>query len=1013
MSIELIIAPPATGKTETCLQRIQSLRKDHPIAKVWVIVPDRLQAAAFRRRLAANGGALGVKVGRFPDLLKTFLEKAGTFHPLASIPLINRLIREVVNTAVSEGSIPYYAPLQPFPGFILSLRDSFAELKRGMVTPSKFAEFTKSGSLAQTDLASLYARYQEKLETLSWADAEDITLQAIKIIEQNATIAEAIDLLVVDGFDSFNLSQHALLKGLTTRVKRVIVTIPGVRASVRQAHHRFNDSIERLIDELSPEITTIDNPPSLPPPLARIEKYLFDSLISAPISTPVPLLLEARSPTEEAREAIRWIKKMVIREKIPLSACAIFTPNPSAYHSLLRASAEEAGVPIRFTLDDSLEQSPAITSLINLLSLPGRKYSSRYLLNSLRSPYFDFNLEDETIDTYERVSRVGQIVEGRDQWEEVWERLAASSPLERFNLDDERNAPSLPRGEDAVVLGRVMRGIFDLVTPHAESLTLKAWINWLEDLLEHLHFYELTDNERDRSAVETLQELLRAFLVSEIAAGEKQATYDQFFADLQAGIAGEGYREKDVIGQPALLVGRFTEARGTRFQAVALLGLSEGSLPVNEHPDPFLDEDLRGNLGLELKLQREQAGLFYQAVTRADKQLLITRPYLSDDGEKWEESAYWKAVSSLFDSSAIVHVNPEFQQLLTETASNSELLFSAVRRRSLPQKYDFLIERWHDLQLAQTVLKARRAAIADGEYEGVVPNLSPVFNQMYSPESVWSSSRLESYGNCPFQFFVANSLELDTRDLPKLGLDAATLGSLLHRVLELTFRSAINPKDLESLMVVLREQSRAIFENAPHEFSFRASPLWEVEKEQYLQALEESVSSLWEKSEGWTPLVFEQKFGIGNNPPLGVTIGDEAIYIHGLIDRVDRNSVGQLRIIDYKTGGAHMAAKDLTDGNRLQLPIYALATRDALHIGDPVDGFYWKILAGEASSLKLAKFSAMDMEGIEAAYAVLRNHLLRIVQGIRAGEFAPKRPEGGCPSYCVAAQWCWRYEAGR
>ncbi len=62
-------------------------------------MPERLQAGAFRRRLAAWGGAFGVQVGRFPDLLKDILEQAGIFNPLASSPLKYRIIQDSVDMA--------------------------------------------------------------------------------------------------------------------------------------------------------------------------------------------------------------------------------------------------------------------------------------------------------------------------------------------------------------------------------------------------------------------------------------------------------------------------------------------------------------------------------------------------------------------------------------------------------------------------------------------------------------------------------------------------------------------------------------------------------------------------------------------------------------------------------------------------------------------------------------------------------------------------------------------------
>ena len=45
MSIELLIAPAATGKTVSCIDRLRTAQKENPLAQVWVFVPN-LQAAA-------------------------------------------------------------------------------------------------------------------------------------------------------------------------------------------------------------------------------------------------------------------------------------------------------------------------------------------------------------------------------------------------------------------------------------------------------------------------------------------------------------------------------------------------------------------------------------------------------------------------------------------------------------------------------------------------------------------------------------------------------------------------------------------------------------------------------------------------------------------------------------------------------------------------------------------------------------------------------------------------------
>src|SRR6185503_6334985 len=101
---------------------------------------------------------------------------------------------------------------------------------------------------------------------------------------------------------------------------------------------------------------------------------------------------------------------------------------------------------------------------------------------------------------------------------------------------------------------------------------------------------------------------------------------------------------------------------------------AEGVFPEVERPDPFLSEDLRVALGLDSRLAREQASLFYQAVTRTDLHLLITRPYLSDDGENWEASPFWNEVLNLFDEAAMQRIRLDDPRSLTDAASSQELL---------------------------------------------------------------------------------------------------------------------------------------------------------------------------------------------------------------------------------------------------------------------------------------------------------------------------------------------------
>jgi hypothetical protein len=289
-------------------------------------------------------------------------------------------------------------------------------------------------------------------------------------------------------------------------------------------------------------------------------------------------------------------------------------------------------------------------------------------------------------------------------------------------------------------------------------------------------------------------------------------------------------------------------------------------------------------------------------------------------------------------------------------------------------------------------LRARMSPKAAGIYEGELFDLSERFGAAHG----WSASRLESYGTCPFEFFVAYGLGLEPRVEAEEGFDVRVLGSMLHKILEDVYSGA-----------ALTDAAQKVFANAPAEYGFRPTALWTQQQAELTRILEKTIEELSAASKGFTPHTMEARFGMGQ-PSLILKTSIGEIRLHGYIDRLDAAPDGTLRVIDYKSGSAAISATHLKEGRRLQLPIYALAARDALGLGEVSSGFYWHIGAAEASSLKLEKFEG----GVNGAFETAVAHVVNHVKGIRAGHFEPKPPEEGCPSYCPAIGFCWRYKRG-
>lgn len=1057
--LHLLVAPPAGGKTRDCIHRARQAAQASPLAVVWVIVRDERQEKAFRRRLAYSGGALGVRVATFYDLYQEILALSGQSVLAAGDVVLSRVTRAAVDEVYEGGDLQFYAPIRTAPGFLQALRDRFGELKRSLVLPDRLLdEAARLGDPALLELARIYAVYQRRLVELGWADTDGLSWLAFEALELDPDLLRGWRLVLVDGFDSFNPTQRRTLAELTGRVNEVRVTLPGTAEMDRSAHRRFASTLRSLRETLGDRLV-IEAPQGgrrayLPAPLDRVEERLFEQAGAAEpdqaAHTPALTLIEARSPEEEAREALRWIKAAIVRDEMAISSCAVMVPDDAAYHAALRAAAAEFGVPLRFSQGDRLEETPPAAALRDLLALPLKDFPLRPLLDTIRSPYLDLStvgLAGTDAALLELTARKFQIIEGRAAWVETlgWlagqaeeetgpaDSLTAFSGEEPLSEPDEDEsgsvpAPRLPHGRTAARLLEGLRGLWALLdSEDAEQgrRSLTRWTEWLNGILAALRFYELPEpapSEEERGWQSAIQRLLHRLAESESLTGPRPYTYAAFLSELEGLLNGERCRDLSAGNAAAVTVYHIYEARGLRFKAAALLGLSEGGFPTVVRPDPLFSEAIRAQLGMEPLLNQEQAGVFYQALARADQRLLLTRPYLARDGETWEPSPYWKAV---VDAAGVqpLQVRPEDRRPLSEAASPAELLFWSARFQagSQPDIPADLAGRWQAAAESRAVLAARQERAARGVYEGELASLSTVLDARFGPDSLWSPSRIENYATCPFWFFTANTLGLKLQRAPRAGLEPVHIGSLLHKLLEAAYSRCSEPANPDLVIEHLHAEAGPILEQAPREFNFRPNQLWAVEKEELLERAERAIRGLAEEDApaGWQPFAYELKFGSTGQPPLILAEGEEIVRLHGVIDRVDRDRLGRLRVIDYKTGGSHLAPADLLKGRRLQLALYAQAVEQVLGLGEVAEGLYWVVsrsASANKNSLRLSRFTwdgaGDDLPGAgpPAAFAVSRQHAARIAGAVRAGAFQPAPPSGGCPSYCAALTWCWRYQ---
>ena len=140
MTIHILVAPPATGKTQTCLDIVKKTVQRNPLTQVWILVPDQIQANEMRSRLLRMGLILPARVATFGDLYQEILEQKGCSIPVAGTIILRRMLQQVIRDLCAAGQLPYYGKICSMPGFQLEIRDRIAELKRALIMPDRLAE---------------------------------------------------------------------------------------------------------------------------------------------------------------------------------------------------------------------------------------------------------------------------------------------------------------------------------------------------------------------------------------------------------------------------------------------------------------------------------------------------------------------------------------------------------------------------------------------------------------------------------------------------------------------------------------------------------------------------------------------------------------------------------------------------------------------------------------------------------------------------------------------------------
>ena len=1054
----MIVGPAGSGKTDRIVSRAR--RESAGLgAMVRIVVTSRLQAAAVQRRLAQRGGAIGVRVMTFEDLSSEILAEADQ----ELIHITEAIQRRLLQVIAGEAHLVYFQSIRSQPGFVEVIKELVLEFKSGGITPGKLIKTAQPETPRRLkEIYLLYDHYQQVLQEQSWMDTPGMTWLAADLLETDPALCADWAAVWYDGFDDFTPVQLRVIRELGRRISRVAVTVAGEKeADARPlAHKRFNRTRNMLEEHLDLEIEFCGLPPDRGHRgvLRSLERSLFNSEQTAANSAGDSLVLAALPDREaEVRFALRWLKKALVEDDINPGETALLARNLEPYRPFVIQIAEEFGVPVQLNGGLPLKRNPAVAAVLDLLELacPGPGWFRwRRVVEAWRSPYFQWRRQGESAadtgaplviipedaDQLAEAARWGSVLEGLDQWQETFQLLTGGQ-LESGDDYEEMpfSSPATLDRKEAMDLQRKFNFFVKQISPPPGPGSRQEFAHWVESLLDaedqqkHSRIGLIASikqgpaafRERDLSAVSVFFNLLRGLVWAEAVVPGREISYHQFLDDLRGAVETASYYPGE-WSPNAVLVSDVTEARGLYFRAAAVVGLAEGEFPQTIKEDNFLRDRERRLLsdqyGLPLRLSTEsvEGEFFYEAVTRAVDRLLLCRPRIAENGALWQPSPFWEEVRRCVEVEPVRKTHRS-KPALAEAASWGEFFQSLSGLKTAPQA-----EEWAEERRPQALRGIRRAAkiflvreprveMESDVYDGGLESWRAWFSERFPSGSTWSASRLESYQTCPYLYFIGSLLALEPEELPREGLDGRQLGNIYHRIYEELYRQAGPGADLERLLELLPDTAAKIFEEAPRREGFRRTAWWDQTKKKIAADIRVGLQVLEHLDPRFKFHRAEMKFGLPGSAAALVVKQESGDFfrLRGLIDRVDVNSQGEIRIIDYKTSSRYGYNDGaLQEGRKLQLPLYALAAENLVG-GEIKEGFYFHVQSAEPSRLQLSSYQDPEGQGPRGAVKRAVQESWKAIRQIRGGQFRPQVPPRGCPTYCPAAGFCWRYSPQR
>ncbi len=994
---ELITGPFHPTLESALEEQIRVAQSENTREPVLVLVGPKVLARYLPRRLARRMPIWNVRCLAFTQLAEMLgrpaLDRAGRN------PLPDGAEVVLVRDAIAELRGGYFETVADLPGFARTAEKSIRDLKEAGVEPDALAN-SRSPQLAA--FAGIYRAYQTRLERLGLYDRRDVLAAAAEAASADSGLADST--FIAYGFYDLTGLQRRLFAAVASAARTTAALVPVDEG-------RAFDYGRPLLDWLASQgLKPVDRAGEFTPPVAR----LFQPPAGEPVDVPVRILSVPGEP-REVREIVREVLRLA-EDGLRFHEIGVLLRDTGTYSRLLRDAFAQRCIPFFVSNGVPLAETAAARHtrlLADLLAGDMSRADVMQFAHAAPVPFGELIGARPDLGEWELLTIEAGIVSGPDKWVPRLDALA------RRQRDDAGGA----RQDDA--LDGLRRFVTGLLNARRSIPDRGTWTEIIDALLDAFCKFVGECDSRD--------EVVRA--VRALAAIDRLGL-DATFAEVREAIEEKLKQKGPQAGKfqrGGVFIGDLLESRGLRFRAVIVPGLVEKSFPATGRQDPILLDRERRRLArpgvhLPLKAARpaEERMLFALALDAAAEHRTLTYSRLEVSSARERVPSHFLVrlaeaiVGRQFDYKTLDDA-PGFERVSMFPSAGAGQVPLDSDDRDLQTVARLIGDEQHErvlflADLAPTFERGVRAELARWqktgftEFDGLVPAAG---RDLADGEPI-APTRLETYVQCPFRYFVQVVLGIEELEEPEEVERITPLdrGSLVHNILFQGYRNHFGQGgslSAEALSASLRTAADAVFRR----IGTIGPPLtWQIDRSQIARDLEHFARLDIDdcRRTGAMPALFEMRFGMpprgqdedsaSTERPLELAVEGHTVRFKGKIDRVDELGEDGLRVIDYKTGSKRGKTNSLDGGRRLQLPIYLLAADMLRPDRRGLDALY---------SFATAKGGFATVEFDRDTLDDRRGDLHRIIDAVRrslqAGVFVA-RPEHQHCLYCPFSKLC-------